>query len=947
MPEYKIRLKSGRILGPIGIDPMRKLLEMGHADGSESVRIMPSRDWVAFTSVAELKALLPEPAPELEKTSLFSTQEKSSVIEEQHLGDKTALFDARTSLIDLEKAEPKGPAHPLADVIENPLLHREKTQSMQIPDEFRPKGPKEKKGKLPRKSFLVLLVLALLVYDEFFDDKDPSGAGRSILDAPVPMKPVRPHLPEAAAGPANPQKSTKLYEVGMRFYLQDTVQGYRKATDAFHRAISFDAENVKALAMLASSYLNLIDASNKDENTYSVINKLIELSRAKQIDLVETLIAEAEFYSLLNRNDAAIQRIVTYWKTFGKLDTALYFVLANLYVQKNDLASATKFLAQIPQDAVPMPKLFALRGLLAENAGDLTGAYNEYMRALKLNKMHAGALLGLVRVQEKKGDLKNATPFLEALLSNPSLMSPKQSVEAYLALSRVALLKKNAGAALKALANARMIEPKNEQVLLEYYTVASQADGGEDTKKYQALAKMYAYVLEADRALKAGKIHDATTVLIAAKDAFPKSSIPSERMGDLFFAEEDYIRAERNYKTAIEIDVSNPQVVVKYADTLLKLFEWEDAKKVVQRFVTRKEIASALDRVAGDLAGLQGAYGPALGLYKRAMSREQIDPEVYLAYAEVLSKTDDCKNAQFFFSLATRFDPQSERALLGTALCLLKTDGLPVAVAKVQEVLQRGQRVSPALLVLLAKIYWRGNDRTHALQFIDQARELDPSNAAAYALLSEIQTAQIPAEPKMLKLAIESASRYCELKPNDPSGFSKRHELWLRVPDFEQAALDLNRVFELSPRFPDLHLKRARVLIRLGRPADAVVELRDEVKLNPRNSKAWAELGEQLSAVGSHSESIQAFSQAGEIDPRNADAKSGAGYVNFLKRNYTAAISLLQTAIALDKGNPKHYRRLGDALKASGDREGARRAYQSYLDLYPDAPDRAEVQSGM
>ena len=33
--------------------------------------------------------------------------------------------------------------------------------------------------------------------------------------------------------------------------------------------------------MLASSYINLIDSSNKDENYFSVISKLIEMSRAK------------------------------------------------------------------------------------------------------------------------------------------------------------------------------------------------------------------------------------------------------------------------------------------------------------------------------------------------------------------------------------------------------------------------------------------------------------------------------------------------------------------------------------------------------------------------------------------------------------------------------------------------------------------------------------------
>ena len=57
--------------------------------------------------------------------------------------------------------------------------------------------------------------------------------------------------------------------------------------------------------MLASTYLNLIDSSNKDENYFSVISKLIDMTRAKSMDLTETVIADVEFFVTVNKAEAA------------------------------------------------------------------------------------------------------------------------------------------------------------------------------------------------------------------------------------------------------------------------------------------------------------------------------------------------------------------------------------------------------------------------------------------------------------------------------------------------------------------------------------------------------------------------------------------------------------------------------------------------------------------
>jgi tetratricopeptide (TPR) repeat protein len=135
------------------------------------------------------------------------------------------------------------------------------------------------------------------------------------------------------------------------------------------------------------------------------------------------------------------------------------------------------------------------------------------------------------------------------------------------------------------------------------------------------------------------------------------------------------------------------------------------------------------------------------------------------------------------------------------------------------------------------------------------------------------------------------------------------------------------------------------MLTRMGRTKDALTELEKELEVNPRHVPSWLDQGEIRTKAGDLEEAAKSFNQAMVLDPQSPYAKIGAGYVNYLRRQYGPAIALYQAALAMDRGNPEVHRKLGLAYRDSGDQTSANRHFQSYLDLAPDAPDRAEIES--
>lgn len=976
--KFKIKLESGRVLGPLDLERVQKLIKKKHITGNEVAKVYPDGEWVKITEIEEISEILLalilgtlNPSAEKPTSSAQAPQVlpgATQILPLKAKGDLTVEVQSEKSIpplevsdfIGLNKARRSFQANESQTEvsIDPPSLTRQ-TERPEQKDEisFYPlvrRNPiaeaatvlfqrSEKNKNLPGrpkmslgdwvKSTGIAVALGVLSYDLFFKEQPKS------LTQWVPIRPVMP----ISQNQQDPQKSAALYSDAMKLYVQDTVPGYQQAAAYLRTAASFDGGNVKALAMLASSYLNLIDSSNKDENYFQVISKLIEMSRAKNLDLPETVVADVEYYIFANKPEAAQSRIVEYTKVHPVFGREMFYYLALAFYYRGDYPSAIRYLNQIPENQAFSAKVFYLRGELAEKFEQPGEAVQEYERAIRHNPKHARSHLKIAEVLNHQGQLKAATSHLEFLVGNPRSLSPHEMAKAYYLHSILSQINQQWDIALGDMERAVQLDKGNSDYLLEMYTLRSKA--GDRKPAMQANGRMYSFLTEGERLLRAGKIHDALTQFLLAKQANPKSPIPLVKIGDMFARLHELQNARINYRMAAELASTNIEIWSKYIDVLIQSFEWDEAKRAMDKFRSLPVPQSAIDKAAADMYAKQGRYSEAIQYYQKAMARDSIDPTVYLAYAHSLKALQKYKDAPFFYALALRFDPLNSAGIIGTAQCVAATESIDRAITLLQDELQKDSIHKAEILAGIAEFQIQKGEWDQAQKIVNQAMLADPDYAFPWKLQAQIQLNKEGSDKTALDQALHSFQSYSDRNSSDPSGYLERYKIFIKKTDFEKAGEELDKIFATYPKYPHLHYYKGVLYSVMRNHQQAILEYQTELKSNPSSIMTLKGLAKEYVDAGAPSEALKHLSRAMELNPKDPEAKADAGYANFLLKNYAGAIGLYRAALVYDPANPILYKRLGLAYRAAGDASAAAGAFRKYIEMEPDATDRADFEN--
>lgn len=1028
---FKVKLTSGRILGPLDLERVRALVRKNQIVGKEQAREYPDGEWKDINHLPLLaEILLAHARGELESqakkmaqkptlpgaglpgavdpnapTQVLPSQTQGSLLPGateapsmpslQTLSQSVAAKTSQRPVPELKSIElenvktksksdlatPSGgapgeqikkpgemsfpdPLAPLKEDDENtaiditglnersrlfafPLaskkernIHEEKTVVFQRSspfegiDEFAlPPKPKNK-VYLTIRNLIAALGLGIALYQLFFEiDEQP---------LPIRAAPIKPLLPSYVQGQADPTQSSKLYAEGMRHFVNDHVQGYKTASQKLLIAATLDADNVKALAMLGASYLNLIDSSNKDENYFSVISRLIELSRAKGVDVPETVIADVEFFVTVNKPEAAQRRIVEYTKTHQNFGLEMFYYLSYAFFARGDYQSAARYISQIPDNKVFSARIFYLRGLIAQKLADDNQAIQEYVKAIKFNKDHVKSHLKIAELLSRQGRLKEAAKNLEYCLAHVNLFTPKDLAHAYFLRAQLNALFQKYDLALGDVERAVKLDNENHDYLMELYTLRARL--GDNNREYKKEARMYYFLSEGEKILKQGRYQDALTHFLQARESNLDSITPLMKIGDMFYQLNDMANARLNYQKAAERAKNNIQVWSKYIDTLIQSYEWEEAQKAMDRFRNQFASQSAIDKLAGDMYAKQGRHAEAQAFYRKAMARESIDPKVYIAYARSLVATRAYKDAPFFYSLARRFDPLNVEAIIGVAKCVAASEGLDRAINLLQDEVQKNTGAKSELLAAMAELQTDQGQWELAQQNVTLAMNANADYAYPWKLQARIYMNRENFDKTALDKALSAYKSYSDRNLSDPSGYLERYRIFIKKTEYEKASEELSRIFSIYPKYPNLHYYKGALYAVMGNHKVSIDEFQSEVKNNPTNVPALLALGKELIEIGAHKEALEMFQRAMTAAPNAAEPKHMAGYANYLLKNYAGSIALYNAALAYDQGNPLIYKRIGIAYRDMGDRASARKAFQKYLEMEPDASDKAEFQ---
>ncbi len=211
-------------------------------------------------------------------------------------------------------------------------------------------------------------------------------------------------------------------------------------------------------------------------------------------------------------------------------------------------------------------------------------------------------------------------------------------------------------------------------------------------------------------------------------------------------------------------------------------------------------------------------------------------------------------------------------------------------------------------------------------------------------------------------------TRAVAVAPDNAFAHFRMGEVAARAGDAEASLGHLREAVRLKPQFPEAQNNLAVALAARGAIDEALAQYREAIRANPRYAFAYTSMGTALEAAGRIDEALAAHRQAIAVDPALMEAHGNLGaLLDQLGRpdealvELEAALRLRPSAEVLNnlgvllvrQGKPAEaavrYREaaalrsdiaviqvnLAEALRASGDVDGARRALETALRLDP------------
>jgi len=191
---------------------------------------------------------------------------------------------------------------------------------------------------------------------------------------------------------------------------------------------------------------------------------------------------------------------------------------------------------------------------------------------------------------------------------------------------------------------------------------------------------------------------------------------------------------------------------------------------------------------------------------------------------------------------------------------------------------------------------------TNAIQYFEQALQIDPAYALAYCGL---------------------ADTYGWAGGQTLSG----REAWAKEMEFAQKALSLD------PTLAEAHLAMGTALFSVLDPHASEKELDRAVQLNPNLALAYDQYGWTFAEMGRFDESIAAEKKALELDPLNTLMNADLAFFLYWARRYEEAITQLHKTLELDANNALAHLWLGWCMVWKGNVDEAKAEFQKATTL--------------
>ena len=927
--EYKIRKRSGRVIGPFDVATVLAMIKRHELLGSEE----GSLDGVSWKPLAQLSAFT------------HSIQEMMA----SALGGLDDL-PAPKGHPDLPVPKPATPSSPSLEVNTGDLLEAEKTKAKV---ERKRKEAREGGGKirLLAAAGVVVVVVAAGVAVNFVTDWGYFGYKLVVKDKPQQDSPKPVDVPAPPPAPALPTTDED-YAVLLR---QDSYLSLRQAAEQAGRIVGahkgqspFPDDGKKAAAEQARFLAYLIVV----EEVPAFLPELVAaLPLAQGGDPLSFAIGQAGAAAAAGQWDKGLEAL-------------------SPYEQKADLPVDRKIEVRI------------WKGLLARAKGDIDGAARQVDMALVLDMKHPLALWLQATLLKDSAAHDGALEYVDKLLQ-ASPEHPRGTVlKGKLLVQQSATLEegKKLLVEMSEGARAERASPSHRADVFMVRAELALADGAQP----EAL-RLVGKALEGmpqSRTLRLGAMNLALRLrdFDAARGHAQKllEQTPGDSEGIVGMARvklgtRDNLGAYTDLQQALKKTPNDAGLTLWLAAAAKELGKADEAQAALQKALQLDPkradvaIANAVDlmqrgklKEAGKLSeGALAHVGPADRSRVRALA------------ARSMQRQRRFKEAEAAFGKALEENPRDGEARAHYAELLAAARRLDEADVQIKEALALNAKTVPVLLAAGTVELARG-DAKKALEKYEEAMKLAPADHEPY-----VHAARAAIELKDLSRAKGFIETARSLRPNVPD-VTVAQALWIQATDPRLTLTLLQEVMDASPEDPMLPylfgtsaraqgafveaidaLKKATTLAPdfddawfalgktnrdLGRNDEAKAAFAEVVRLQPSRVDAWVETADLLATHGDTAGALTAYEKALQGAPDSSQPVCAMGETLVVRlgeepKNLKRGIEMLARCTTMSPQHASAWKNLGNAYKTVNKKKEAVKAYKSHIDANPDDPE--------
>ena len=915
LKEFEFDLKT---ISKIDYDKLEKKYQKKSEDNK--TRIIGSRDIFDIEKTVIVKKPEPKESFKKNQNEKINDNNVDTVMVSSH--EETKISDSKTLLLkaEIDFAESE------KELKESESTLEEKNSKEELAERTIVKKVYKKK-----RSLILIILFLFLAY--------------LILDEEKPKDEIIPIWPEIA-GPIinehqekNIEKAKKLFNDGVEYYSKNTYRNKLIAAKKFKESLEMNYEKNPSLGMLIRVYSEIFPESKNKKKSSIILLNLLKISRADLVKNIDVVLGTSQFYFNFKRYLSAARVIENYLLLENRPSIDLFSLYLKILINLGRLNEAKKVFLKISNAPEKTLKSFSALAQYHEIEEDYESAEKIIRTGLQNFPESVGLRLDLAKYLLRKEHFKGYSLVLKEI---ESLRAEEQPSYFANFLKHMGILSSYGKNDKKAAFFFKLSLKVREDEDLRFKLASLKVQGSSFAQQLILESKVIDLMRKSKKLSRQKKWKQAFSMAIKAADL-------------------------NHYYAPAQINLAQLQIKRGYIENSIKILEEARQKSpnhpyilfsLVEAFIASRkkpEAINLISQISNSKLKFHPAYSSLMGKFyyefdnaaravsflNKSLDQNPLRDKDYFLKAKIFMKNrqyDDAKRALFN---AIDLDPLNMEYHSLQGKILYELNGSDVAIGYLRKLLKE-KKEDPILLGDIAIYYYKNGKIKQFREYRNKISKLKKRNADFFRFL--IHSSKLEEKNDNV---IKYSEELLRIEPGDNQVRLNLGIAYFLAKRYKKAIKIFNDVIERFSSYPRAHYYLAKVHLKLGNIDSALEMGKKEIQLNPKLYYGYYIVGEIHRLQKNIPDALNMFEKSLSLNPNNTDSFFSLCWIKRRQNHLELALEYCLSAKNGDPSNPKIRRELGNVYAQIGQNELAIEEWKTYLNLYPNAPDRKRVKSNI